>query len=42
MQEQGKLVWLKVDVARDVLEPLGAEVSLTLGSPERGSALAFV
>jgi len=42
MQEREELVWSEVDVARDVLEPLGAETSLVLRLPHLGPALPFI
>jgi hypothetical protein len=42
MQEREELVWSEVDVARDVLEPLGAEASVTLRLQKRSPAFSFV
>jgi hypothetical protein len=42
MQEREKLVWSEVDVARDVLEPLCAQASVTLRLQKRSPAFRFV
>jgi hypothetical protein len=42
VEQRGELVGLEIDVTREVLEPLGAEASLCLRSPECGFALHFI
>jgi hypothetical protein len=42
MQEREELVRSEVDIARDVLEPLGGQASVTLRLEKRSPAFCFV